>query len=706
MADKTPEQILKETAEITESLKDAFRSLGASIKENINENLAGANEYTKQYIKSLRGDVSNTLSSLGKKSEKLIENQNKLNKGQLSSKDIAKQLAELENKRLTAANNLISASKNNLMSVKESKKLYLDIKSRIDETNDELKEQLKLAERIEGAMGNLGNIVKGLNKIPILGNLINSEKVIEKMQEAAAKTGSKSSVMAAGFKEIGKSVKEGLLDPLTLSIFFLNQALKANKQIVELGKALGKDSYTYRQNLASAARSSSNLNVTTENLVGAFNEISQSTGYTYEYTTDQLETQIKLTKQVGLQADEAAQIQRYSVLNNQTSEKTYSSFVKGLVSARNQLRVGIDFKATLAEAVKVSGQLAANLGYNPERIAKAVVTAKAFGMTLEQVAKSGEALLNWESSIDNELKAELLTGKQLNLEKARYAALTGDQITLAEELANQVGSAADFTKMNVLQQKALAESVGMTADELSNTLRKREEAIKSGKSLAQITEDEAKEAIERQNIQDKFNAAILKLQDLVGNLVAGPFGQLLDILAKSLNIISSILSNSLVLGAVLGGVVGANLLKMIGYFKQMKKLSIATAITDIVSAAFKSLGPLPIVGMALAGAAAGAGIAYLMSQSSKSGPEFAEGGIITSEINNATIGEAGPEAIIPLNSPKAAGMLGGNVDLTPMIAAINEVRASVDRLYNKNTTINMDSKQVGSTLVQSSYKLA
>jgi hypothetical protein len=41
-----------------------------------------------------------------------------------------------------------------------------------------------------------------------------------------------------------------------------------------------------------------------------------------------------------------------------------------------------------------------------------------------------------------------------------------------------------------------------------------------------------------------------------------------------------------------------------------------------------------------------------------------------------------------------------------MIAAINEVRASVDRLYNKNTTINMDSKQVGSTLVQSSYKLS
>ena len=44
-------------------------------------------------------------------------------------------------------------------------------------------------------------------------------------------------------------------------------------------------------------------------------------------------------------------------------------FVKGLVAARNQLKVGIDFRAALAEAANLSGQLAANLGFNPERIA-------------------------------------------------------------------------------------------------------------------------------------------------------------------------------------------------------------------------------------------------------------------------------------------------------------------------------------------------
>ena len=46
------------------------------------------------------------------------------------------------------------------------------------------------------------------------------------------------------------------------------------------------------------------------------------------------------------------------------------------------------------------------------------------------------------------------------------------------------------------------------------------------------------------------------------------------------------------------------------------------------------------------------------------------------------------------------------IDLTPMITAINEVKASVDRLYSKETAINMDGKKVGSTLVQGSYKVA
>ena len=58
-------------------------------------------------------------------------------------------------------------------------------------------------------------------------------------------------------------------------------------------------------------------------------------------------------------------------------------------------------------------------------------------MELEDVASAGKSLLNFEQSIEAELQAELLTGRQLNLERARLAALTGDYVTLTEEIKVQ-----------------------------------------------------------------------------------------------------------------------------------------------------------------------------------------------------------------------------------------------------------------------------
>ena len=518
-------------------------------------------------------------------------------------------------------------------------------------------------------------------------------------------------------KGLGEGLTKSLTDPVTILTFFVGKALEANEQAVILGKTIGYGTDRadrLRENFAFIAGVTPNINVNSKSITEAFGELAKTTGYVYQYSADQLATQVKLTKQVGLQADEAAQIQRFAVLNGKTSEETYSSFVKGLTTARNQLRVGIDFKSALAEASKISGQLAAQLGNNPETIAKAVVSAKALGMTLEQVAKAGSTLLDFGTSISNELEAELLTGRQLNLERARAAALAGDQITLAEELAKNMGTAADFTKLNKLQQDSLAKSVGMTSDELAETLRKREEAIASGKSLAQITEEEAKQALERQQIQEKFSAALLKIQDVVGNLVAGPFGQLFDLVSNIASIFTNIISPvitgiSYVVGLIVEGfkTLAPILVGIAGVLAVVFARSIAIAIADIAQNAFKNFSGFGPFGFPLAIAATLAGVG-LVTRLAK-GTKFAKGGIVTGEINNATVGEAGPEAIIPLNSPKADKILGngeGQIDLTPMIAAINEVRAAVDRLYSKDQSINMDGKKVGTTLVQGSYKVA
>ena len=670
---------------------------------------------------------------------------------------------------------------------------YIELSNLIDKNgqlvNDEnnyVKQLLKLIrereeeeKKINKTLGISGKIVEGivgtLNKLGISSEFF--ENLKEDMRDAA-KSGDKWKVVSVAIKGIVQGIGDALKDPVTqltlllkLANFFVKSALTANAQSVELGKQLGYGAdraNRFRGNLRDIESSTNNLNVTTKSLVEAYGQIAQATGFAYEFTADQLVTQIKLTKQVGLQADEAAQIQRFAVLNGKTSEETYRSFVRGLTAARNQLRVGINFKAVLAEASKISGQLAANLGNNPEMIAKAVVTAKAFGMTLEQVAAAGDKLLDFGSSIESELKAELLLGRQINLERARAAALAGDQVTLTEELAKNIGTAAEFTKLNRLQQNALAESVGMTSDQLAETLRKREEALASGKSLVQVQEEEARKALERQSVQDKFNAAVEKLQSLFGNLMAGPLGSFIDLLSGALNIINYMATPLKLIASIFAGIVAYN--KTIAFFNEMalvknralyvlkgqqlglevaanrekqvgelmekrslvsriaynmylkgsnvlqaisntlgkKNLftSIGTAVMNAAASIFKSpaglLGPLAVPMAIAAGAAVGA-----------LGYKFMSGDDVVSEGGYGKRTLLAPEGAIRLNDKDtviAGTDLGGgggtSIDLTPMIAAINEVRAAVDRLYNKDTSINMDGKKVGSTLVQGSYKAA
>jgi hypothetical protein len=320
----------------------------------------------------------------------------------------------------------------------------------------------------------------------------------------------------------------------------------------------------------------------------------------------------------------------------------------------------------MAEAAKVSGILASNLQNNPTRIVEAVVQAKALGTSLEQAAKQGEALLNFETSIESELKAELLTGKQINLERARAAALVGDQVTLTQELVNQVGSLEEFDRMNVLQKKAIAEAVGLTADELARQLQNQKLALESGKSLAQVTEEELAKTKERQDAQTKFNNAVTKLQDLIGNIVAGPLGQMLEMLGDVANAV---------------GWITAQLQEAFGS---------TAAKTFLGALAGLAVGGLP-------GLFIGAGIGAASGLLADDMVGYGARTLLTPQgavaLNNNDTIVAGTNLFKGddvMSFPKGALSMGG--DLTPMINAINEVRSAVTALANRPINTNISIK--------------
>jgi hypothetical protein len=474
-------------------------------------------------------------------------------------------------------------------------------------------------------------------------------------------------------------------------------------------------------------------------------ELSSATGGVAEYSADALGTQILLTKQFGLTGEEAAGIYKFSVLTGKSSEKINDEMVGAFASTRNMVKGSANFKATMAEVSKISGQLAANFKNNPAELTKAVVQAQALGTTLEQTRDQGKSLLNFEESISNELEAELMTGQQMNLERARAAALMGDQVTVAKELANQGMTYEKFQNMNVLAQESFAKALGLSADKLAEQLNKQKIAKEQGKSLAELTKEEALEAEKRQNIQDKFNAAIDKLKDMIGNLAAGPLAMVLDALSAAFTLIGWIvwpIQQIFNLAGMIGEKI-ASWASGVGPLAIALKVIAGIAIVIAAFAAYAALAWIPVVGPIL-GAAAAIGVMAkgfsALSGSQKAGDMMSpadgktqvstkEGGLFELSPNDDLVafpgaakmakgGDGGNEKTIysSINGGKGGsrnekineskGMKAPSIDLTPMIAAINQVKASVDRLYSKDQSVHMDGKKVGTTLTQGSHKVA
>lgn len=647
---------------------------------------------------NLKDRLINTLSDANGEVLKLIDNfekgENLTKTVSDTAKEIAKNLKE---------NNRLSFNRN---------KLESDLSRAIQQNNISAERKIRTAlTQNKLTIDQLDATTQLLTKIKALAEeeiRITAEK--KKQNSIAGASRKIFDEFVKPFKELFSV--EGILKSI------INSALTFNKISTDIGKSLGyggEGADRVANNFTKIANDSKNVNITTKNLAEAFNQLSEATGLVSEYSADALKTQVMLTKQFGLTGEEAAGIYRLSVLNEQSSAEINKSMVSAFVAARNQLGVGIPFKATMAEAAKISGQLAANLKNNPQLLVQAVAQAKALGTTLEQTKSQGEALLNFESSIENELKAELLTGRAMNLERARAAALMGDQVTVAKELANQGMTLEKFQNMNVLAQQSFAAAIGLSADALANQLRQQKLAIESGKSLAQITEEEALEAEKRQSIQDKFNASILKLQDFFGNLLAGPIGGFLTALTQSLDVLTSI---AIVMGTIsvlskavtafnaltLGFQVASNAAKRqdLGLQATLNLLKGEELATQIgIAAAWAVANPFKT----LAGLAAAAGAIALVRSASQSvedgyAPSSKGPFTITDKFGATAITKTGDGLAVSPNISRGA-------DSSGMIAAINSLHQTLtQKNFNPVVRTTIGGSEVAITSVQNSFNMA
>ena len=533
-------------------------------------------------------------------------------------------------------------------------------KAGIKATQDEiikLNKELELRKKIERSLGLTGGFVDLISKIPGIGKFLKADEAKKDMEDLAIQMqkagkdvstfGNRTQIVFAGLKTLAKGFGEALLGPEAIFTFLGKAILKANEQTVALGKSLGvskNQTIGIREEFVKYSAYVDDTFINTDRLLKAQSELSSQLGIAVKFSGKQVEDFSRLTELSGLSTDEAGKLAKFSIAAGQGIGEYTDNIREGAAFAERATNTHFDSREILKDVSKLSAGILVKFQGNPKALAAAVVQAKALGTNLETIDKIGDSLLNWESSIENELKAELITGKQLNLEKARYAALTGDQLTLTKEISSQVGTLNDFENMNVIAQQSLAQAFGLSKDELADMLLQQEAINKYGNAAAKLNKEQVKdfekqkesrkgltlkeylkEQEQQVTIQDKFNNAILKLQDLIGNLVGGPLSGFIDSLTNGLSIITKIFGYFGKIGSAVKGFFGDKIGGALGDVASVA--TIGALITLVARSMTKGTVFNPMI-VKDASAAGGGGFGEMFSGGAgRIGKAFSKGGL-------------------------------------------------------------------------------
>ena len=671
-----------------------FNSEFRDINEEVNELFSGLNSITGEINNQTQG--YKLASSAVRKLTGIIGKIKDIQDGitTANSKDllILKSKAEAERKNLIESQRLLKVKiKNNAASDKE-KATLANINGLLEENsgtyqqiNDTLEQVIDNERVVEQKTGLLGGLAESFSsglKAAGLGALdakLGIGEALEATKSMVRESGGNVSKMQASAdlaKRLGSNLKTSL-GPAAAIGFLVSKFAEAfsfiDSSSGEVAKNFGISAEEGRKLVAAsnqAATNSKDLLVSTKDVLAAQTALNAQFGTSVKFSGEFAAEFASIQERTGLSSEAMGRFAEQSMIVGGSIKDQLADVQEVTMAMNAQEGLSLSQKDIQEGIANISNASLLTAGRNTKELTNQVFQSKLLGVSQSQLENISSSLLDFSSSIESEMQAELLLGKQLNLERARAAALAGDQATLAAEIRREVGTAAEFGKLNVIQQNALANAMGMSREEMASMLVEQEKlnAIRDSgfKSLSDAQEKynkgikgsanainiSAKLKTELQQAgllnqfesvtrQEKMNALMDKFADIFIAL-ADPLMPLLDGLVSALVFLEPFMTTLIggLAGFALGGPIGAG-------------------IGILAGAGFDAFGR--------------DGSTF---NTSGSLPGLATGGIVTRP-TTALIGEGGePEAIVPLSRAQSMGF-GGSDEIKQTNALLRELISAV-----------------------------
>ena len=374
--------------------------------------------------------------------------------------------------------------------------------SKINKENLAIMDKMaKRAKNIDDGLGLAGKTVSGLGSVlkkaglGDIGDKMGLDKAAEEGRKLSAELtnggaeaagmGTKLKVAGKMAGTIGKNLAKSF-GPVAIIALLLKEMISAVKEVDEAAGKLGKNlGISYNQALKlggeyrEMARTSKDMMVTGNEIAAAQDKLNEKFETGGKFSAE-ISTQFAaIQKRTNLSDKAMGFLVKGQIKGSKTIKSQLKDLNKTVTQFNIQNKMVLNVNKVMEKITKASKSIHLFTKGNVKELAKTVMMAQKFGAEMSTIEGIGNSLLDFESSIAAELEAELMLGQDINLEKARSAALTGDMATLTKEIMNQEAIMNAFATDNVLAQQSAAAALGLSREQLAEIVmsQKEQEAL-------------------------------------------------------------------------------------------------------------------------------------------------------------------------------------------------------------------------------------
>ena len=560
--------------EYNEALKFSA-SLTNAIKKDIDDTIdyrTKLGKKVKEYNKDLKQGIS-SLSDSESAYEKLLELEKEA--GRLQKGAVGKH-RDVNLKKLEAVN-----------IAKETVGIEADNLATIEAVDDKAKE---LAQTMGGAFD---GFVNGASQIPVIGGLLGSVGNMatgifkDKLNKAAMRftsefaTGLRGGMgamksLSAAASGLGATLSSILLSPIGLVIALvatIGAGVMAFMKIEKAAKAfrnetglLNSQTQQTEENINNVYQSTVGLGASMEDVAQAAADFTNEFGGIEQPMESTMQSMVVLSKNFGVSTKDAAAVNKAFQNMSGLSESAAQSQV--MFTAELARATGVAPTQVMADIAESANDAGGFFRGNTKEMIKTAAYARAMGSSLKEVAAISRGLLDYQSSVTNEMEASAILGTNLNFSQSRYLAAQGDILGAQKSMVKQLMNTVDLENASIYEREALEKATGMQFDQIQNMARIQERfgdldgerlaaaqaLVAQGKDAKNLTEDDLKAQIKAMETQKETQGVM----ESIGNSFSAIGSKLLQAFLPIGQAIASMLEDAMPYFDMMGNVLAAN----------------------------------------------------------------------------------------------------------------------------------------------------